>query len=171
MNESSEQTTQTLTQTPPTPALSSSVLPSPSQLDGTDRPQLPLGLSRAAPPGSGSLSAQPLLAPTFSLSSPDLLNNGSFIVRSERVEAKALQLYNQRCDVVAEGIISAFQRETKFDDGDDHENEEGAKLMKLLETAAEPELLMAGMSIKLSWINGCKQMEISDEDADEESKY
>ncbi|KAL6520885.1 hypothetical protein OROGR_017454 [Orobanche gracilis] len=76
------------------------------------------------------------------------LNNGSSIVRSERVEAKALQLYNQRRDVVAEGIISAFQREMEFDDGDDHENEEGAKLMKLLETAAEPELLMAGMSSK-----------------------
>ncbi|KAL3654879.1 hypothetical protein CASFOL_000665 [Castilleja foliolosa] len=76
------------------------------------------------------------------------LKNGSFIVRSERVEATALQLYNQRIDVVAEGIISAFQRETEFDVGDDHESEEGAKLMKLLETAAEPEVLMAGMSSK-----------------------
>ncbi|KAK6164803.1 hypothetical protein DH2020_001667 [Rehmannia glutinosa] len=76
------------------------------------------------------------------------LSNGSFIVRSERVEAKALQLYNQRRDVVAEGIISAFQRETEFNVGYDHESEEGAKLMKLLETAAEPEVLMAGMSSK-----------------------
>ncbi|KAI3474376.1 hypothetical protein Pfo_029237 [Paulownia fortunei] len=76
------------------------------------------------------------------------LSNGSFIVRSERVEAKALQLYNQRRDVVAEGIISAFQRETEFHVGYDHESEEGAKLMKLLETAAEPEVLMAGMSSK-----------------------
>ncbi|GFP92770.1 protein breast cancer susceptibility 2 homolog b [Phtheirospermum japonicum] len=76
------------------------------------------------------------------------LKNGSFIVRSERVEATVLQLYKQRRDVVAEGIISAFQRETEFDVGDDHESEEGAKLMKLLETAAEPEVLMAGMSSK-----------------------
>ncbi|KAK6120225.1 hypothetical protein DH2020_045916 [Rehmannia glutinosa] len=76
------------------------------------------------------------------------LSNGSFIVRSERVEAKALQLYNQRRDVVAEGIISAFQRETEFNVGYDHESEEGAELMKLLETAAEPEVLMAGMSSK-----------------------
>lgn len=43
---------------------------------------------------------------------------------------------------MAEGIMSAFQSDTEFDVGD----EEGAKLMKLLETAAEPEVLMAGMS-------------------------
>ncbi|KAH6787036.1 hypothetical protein C2S52_006588 [Perilla frutescens var. hirtella] len=76
------------------------------------------------------------------------LRNGSFVVRSERLEAKALQSYNQRRDVVAEGIMSAFQREGEFDVGDDHESEEGAKLMKVLETAAEPEVLMAGMSSK-----------------------
>ncbi|KAG6430718.1 hypothetical protein SASPL_108790 [Salvia splendens] len=68
--------------------------------------------------------------------------------RSERLEAKALQSFNQRRDLVAEGIMSSFQRETEFDVGDDHEREEGAKLMKLLETAAEPEVLMAGMSSK-----------------------
>ncbi|XP_057808208.1 protein BREAST CANCER SUSCEPTIBILITY 2 homolog B-like [Salvia miltiorrhiza] len=76
------------------------------------------------------------------------LSNGSFVVRSERLEAKALQSYNQRRDLLAEGIMSAFQRDTEFDVGDDHEREEGAKLMKLLETAAEPEVLMAGMSSK-----------------------
>ncbi|KAL0375393.1 UNVERIFIED_CONTAM: protein BREAST CANCER SUSCEPTIBILITY 2B [Sesamum radiatum] len=76
------------------------------------------------------------------------LSNGSFIVRSEREEAKALQLYNERRDVVAEGIISGFQKETEFNVGYDHESEEGAKLMKILETAAEPEVLMAGMSSK-----------------------
>lgn len=53
-----------------------------------------------------------------------------------------------RRDVVAEGIISAFQKETELNVGYDHESEEGAKLMKLLETAAEPEVLMAGMSSK-----------------------
>ncbi|KAL0347518.1 UNVERIFIED_CONTAM: protein BREAST CANCER SUSCEPTIBILITY 2B [Sesamum calycinum] len=76
------------------------------------------------------------------------LSNGSFIVRSEREEAKALQLYNERREVVAEGIISGFQKETEFNIAYDHESEEGAKLMKLLETAAEPEVLMAGMSSK-----------------------
>lgn len=44
--------------------------------------------------------------------------------------------------------MSAFQREADFDVGDGNEGEEGAKLMKLLETAAEPEILMAGMSSK-----------------------
>ncbi|KAG8377073.1 hypothetical protein BUALT_Bualt09G0130300 [Buddleja alternifolia] len=76
------------------------------------------------------------------------LNNGSFTVRPERVEAQVLQLYNQRRDVVAEGVISSFQREAEVDVGYDHEGEEGAKLMKLLETAAEPEVLMAEMSSK-----------------------
>ncbi|KAK4418891.1 protein BREAST CANCER SUSCEPTIBILITY 2B [Sesamum alatum] len=75
-------------------------------------------------------------------------SNGSFIVRSEREEAKALQLYNERCNVMAEGIISSFQKETEFSVGYDNESEEGAKLMKLLETVAEPEVLMAGMSSK-----------------------
>ncbi|KAG6427679.1 hypothetical protein SASPL_111925 [Salvia splendens] len=76
------------------------------------------------------------------------LSNGSFVVRSERLEAKALQSFHQRRDLVAEGIMSSFQREAEFDVGDDHEREEGAKLMKLLETSAEPEVLMAGMSSK-----------------------
>ncbi|CAA0836257.1 Protein BREAST CANCER SUSCEPTIBILITY 2 homolog B [Striga hermonthica] len=76
------------------------------------------------------------------------LSNGSFVVRSERIEAKALQMYNQRRDTIVEGIISSFQREAEYDLGGDHESEEGAKLMKLLETAAEPEVLMAGMSSK-----------------------
>lgn len=43
--------------------------------------------------------------------------------------------------------MSSFQKETEFDVGYDHESE-GAKLMKLLETSAEPEVLMAGMSSK-----------------------
>ncbi|XP_051142662.1 protein BREAST CANCER SUSCEPTIBILITY 2 homolog B-like [Andrographis paniculata] len=75
------------------------------------------------------------------------LSDTSFIVRSERMEAKALQLYNQRRSFIAEEI-SAFHHETDFDVGNDHESEEGAKIMKLLETAAEPEVLMAGMSSK-----------------------
>ncbi|CAA2969893.1 BREAST CANCER SUSCEPTIBILITY 2 homolog B-like isoform X1 [Olea europaea subsp. europaea] len=77
------------------------------------------------------------------------LSNGDFVVRSVRMEAKVQQSYNQRRSVVAEGIMSEFQneKEVSFDD-DDHDNDEGAKLLKLLETAAEPELLMAGMSSK-----------------------
>ncbi|KAL2541439.1 Protein BREAST CANCER SUSCEPTIBILITY 2B [Abeliophyllum distichum] len=76
------------------------------------------------------------------------LSNGGFIVRSARMEAKTLQAYNQRRSVVAEGIMSEFQREKEVSVGDDHDSDEGAKLLKLLETAAEPELLMAGMSSK-----------------------
>ncbi|KAL2557929.1 Protein BREAST CANCER SUSCEPTIBILITY 2-like protein B [Forsythia ovata] len=76
------------------------------------------------------------------------LGNGGFIVRSARMEAKTLQAYNQRISVVAEGIMSEFQREKEVSVGDDHDSDEGAKLLKLLETAAEPELLMAGMSSK-----------------------
>ncbi|KAK4478421.1 hypothetical protein RD792_013891 [Penstemon davidsonii] len=76
------------------------------------------------------------------------LTTGSFIVRSERVEAKVLQLYNQRRSAVAEEVMSRAQRELGDDFDGDHDCEEGAKIMKLLETAAEPEVLMAGMSSK-----------------------
>uniref|UniRef100_A0A453E4C8 Tower domain-containing protein n=1 Tax=Aegilops tauschii subsp. strangulata TaxID=200361 RepID=A0A453E4C8_AEGTS len=48
------------------------------------------------------------------------LPDGSSIVRSERMERKALQLY--------------------------HQSEEGAKICKMLEQAAEPEVMMAGLT-------------------------
>lgn len=52
-----------------------------------------------------------------------------------------------RRSAVAEGIISASEREMGVD-FDEHYDCDGAKIMKLLETAAEPEVLMAGMSSK-----------------------
>ncbi|KAB1224490.1 hypothetical protein CJ030_MR2G016379 [Morella rubra] len=75
------------------------------------------------------------------------LCNGRSIVRSERMESKVLQLFNQRRSAIVEGMISEFRRGTKgsyiYDDGN---SEEGAKILKILETAAEPEVLMAEMS-------------------------
>ncbi|CAN0927860.1 Protein BREAST CANCER SUSCEPTIBILITY 2 homolog B [Linum grandiflorum] len=72
---------------------------------------------------------------------------GGSIVRSERMEAKMIQVFNDRRSVVVEGVVSEFQRGTKssrlYKDSD---SEEGAKLLKILETSAEPELLMAEMS-------------------------
>ncbi|XP_059668072.1 protein BREAST CANCER SUSCEPTIBILITY 2 homolog B-like [Cornus florida] len=75
------------------------------------------------------------------------LSTGGFIVRSERMEAKMMQLYNQRCSTVAEGIMSEFQRGIKdFNINNDNDSEEGAKILRILESAAEPEVLMAEMS-------------------------
>ncbi|KAA8517722.1 hypothetical protein F0562_015219 [Nyssa sinensis] len=75
------------------------------------------------------------------------LSSGGFIMRSEKMEAEMTQLYNQRRSVVAEGIMSEFQRGIKdFHINNDNESEEGAKIFKILETAAEPEVLMAEMS-------------------------
>ncbi|XP_048225875.1 protein BREAST CANCER SUSCEPTIBILITY 2 homolog B isoform X1 [Ricinus communis] len=75
------------------------------------------------------------------------LCDGGSIVRSERMEAKAMQLYSQRHSAVVEGIVSEFQREMKgshiYNDSD---SEEGAKILKILETASEPEVIMAEMS-------------------------
>ncbi|WCJ27983.1 hypothetical protein M5689_009694 [Euphorbia peplus] len=75
------------------------------------------------------------------------LSSGGSIVRSERMEAKAIQLYNQRRCAVVEGIVSDFQRGTKASNNyNDSDSEEGAKILKILETAAEPEVIMAEMS-------------------------
>ncbi|XP_073144754.1 protein BREAST CANCER SUSCEPTIBILITY 2 homolog B-like isoform X2 [Henckelia pumila] len=76
------------------------------------------------------------------------LNNGNFTVRSQRMETRVMHLYNQRRSAVVEGIVSAFKWETNVDIDYNHDGEEGAKIMKLLETSAEPEILMAGMSSK-----------------------
>nr|GLL25656.1 protein BREAST CANCER SUSCEPTIBILITY 2 homolog B-like [Ipomoea trifida] len=77
------------------------------------------------------------------------LSNGGFIVRNERMEAKAINQYNQRRSIVAEGIASEIQN-TNIDIliGNDYESEEGAKLLKILETAAEPDILMAEMTFE-----------------------
>ncbi|KAF3962282.1 hypothetical protein CMV_013187 [Castanea mollissima] len=75
------------------------------------------------------------------------LSNGGSIVRSERMECRMVQVYDQRRSTVVEGIVSEFQRGIKgshiYNDSD---SDEGANILKILETAAEPEVLMAGMS-------------------------
>ncbi|XP_075502367.1 LOW QUALITY PROTEIN: protein BREAST CANCER SUSCEPTIBILITY 2 homolog B-like [Primulina tabacum] len=76
------------------------------------------------------------------------LNSGNVTVRSQRMETEVMHLYNQRRSAVVEGIISAFKWETNVDIEYNHDGEEGANIMKLLETSAEPEILMAGMSSK-----------------------
>nr|CAB3472097.1 unnamed protein product [Digitaria exilis] len=68
--------------------------------------------------------------------------DGRSIVRSERMERKALQLYHQRVSKIAEDIM--FEQEQNCDSTDD--NEEGARICKMLQRAAEPEVIMAGMT-------------------------
>ncbi|XP_060193023.1 protein BREAST CANCER SUSCEPTIBILITY 2 homolog B-like [Lycium barbarum] len=75
------------------------------------------------------------------------LSNGGFIVRSERMEAREMQYFNERRCSVVEGIVSASQREKRDPYiGSDYESEEGARILRILERAAEPELLMAEMT-------------------------
>ncbi|KAG7017205.1 Protein BREAST CANCER SUSCEPTIBILITY 2-like B, partial [Cucurbita argyrosperma subsp. argyrosperma] len=74
------------------------------------------------------------------------LGDGASIVRTEKMEMKTRQLYDQRCTAIVDGIVSEFQRGTKSRIYSECDSEEGAKLFKILETAAEPELLMAEMS-------------------------
>ncbi|KAJ0089320.1 hypothetical protein Patl1_31429 [Pistacia atlantica] len=75
------------------------------------------------------------------------LSDGGSIVRSERMETKTMHMHQHRRSVLVEGFISEFQREEShshiFNDSD---SEEGAKILKILETAAEPEVIMAEMS-------------------------
>ncbi|XP_027361292.1 protein BREAST CANCER SUSCEPTIBILITY 2 homolog B-like [Abrus precatorius] len=72
------------------------------------------------------------------------LSSGQSIVLSERMENKMTELYNQRRSAVVDGIISEYQKERSltYDDIDS----EGAKIYNMLETAEEPEFLMADMS-------------------------
>ncbi|KAK2987308.1 hypothetical protein RJ640_000084 [Escallonia rubra] len=75
------------------------------------------------------------------------LSDGGFVVRSERMESKMIQVYNQRRSIIAEGIVSEFQIGTKRTcRNNEQDTDEGAKILKILETAAEPEVLMAEMS-------------------------
>lgn len=75
------------------------------------------------------------------------LKNWGCIVRSEKMEAALAQLYNQRCSNLIEGIASDFQRGASTSSMlDDYDNGGGARILKMLESAAEPELLMAEMS-------------------------
>lgn len=54
--------------------------------------------------------------------------------------------FDCRRTAIVDGIVSEFQRGTKSSIYNESDSEEGAKLFKILETAAEPELLMAEMS-------------------------
>ncbi|XP_019058392.1 PREDICTED: protein BREAST CANCER SUSCEPTIBILITY 2 homolog B [Tarenaya hassleriana] len=75
------------------------------------------------------------------------LSTGKSIVRSERTESKMVQLHNQRRSALVEGLISEFQRGIcGFHSQNESDSEEGAKNFRLLENAAEPEVLMAEMS-------------------------
>ncbi|AQK42453.1 protein BREAST CANCER SUSCEPTIBILITY 2 homolog A isoform X11 [Zea mays] len=70
------------------------------------------------------------------------LPDGRFVVRSERMERKALELYHQRVSKITEDIL--FEQQENCDSTDD--NEEGATICKMLEHAAEPEFILAGMT-------------------------
>ncbi|XP_050213613.1 protein BREAST CANCER SUSCEPTIBILITY 2 homolog B isoform X2 [Mercurialis annua] len=100
---------------------------------------------------NGGLIPQTLVGVTriYPVLYKEKLSNGGSIVRSERMESKAMHMFNQRKSALIEGIISEFQREMKgshvYNDSD---SEEGAKIMKVLEAASEPEVLMAGMSLE-----------------------
>ncbi|MCE3215677.1 hypothetical protein HAX54_003180 [Datura stramonium] len=75
------------------------------------------------------------------------LSNGGFVVRSERMEAKEMQHFNERRSIVVEGVVSESQRENRDAYiGSDYESKEGARILRILERAAEPELLMAEMT-------------------------
>ncbi|KAK3032866.1 hypothetical protein RJ639_037043 [Escallonia herrerae] len=67
------------------------------------------------------------------------LSDGGFVVRSERMESKMIQVYNQRGHCVGIGIKRTYRN-------NEQDSDEGAKILKILETAAEPEVLMAEMS-------------------------
>ncbi|OAY65685.1 Protein BREAST CANCER SUSCEPTIBILITY B [Ananas comosus] len=68
--------------------------------------------------------------------------NGGSVVRSERMERKALQLCQQRRSKIVEDIMS--EQQEHFENIND--SDEGAKICKILESAAEPEVIMAEMS-------------------------
>ncbi|KAG0381280.1 hypothetical protein BDA96_K000300 [Sorghum bicolor] len=70
------------------------------------------------------------------------LPDGRSVVRSERMERKALELHHQRVSKITEDIL--FEQQENCDSTDD--NEEGAKIFKMLEHAAEPEFILAGMT-------------------------
>ncbi|KAK4799413.1 hypothetical protein SAY86_024778 [Trapa natans] len=74
------------------------------------------------------------------------VSGGGSIVRSERMELEVCQMHNQRRTAIIDGVISEFQRDEDFHIYNEDDSEEGAKVSKLLETAEEPELLMADMS-------------------------
>ncbi|XP_057754556.1 protein BREAST CANCER SUSCEPTIBILITY 2 homolog A-like [Arachis stenosperma] len=115
-----------------------------------------LGFCKAAGPplafrcikSNGGLIPQTLAGITriYPIVYKERLSNGQSVVRSERMENKVMEVYNQRRSAVVESIISEYQKERSglhtYDDGDS----EGARIHNMLETAEEPEFLMADMS-------------------------
>ncbi|MBA0814860.1 hypothetical protein Gohar_020659 [Gossypium harknessii] len=74
------------------------------------------------------------------------LRNGGSIVRSERMESRMVQKHNQRCSVLVDHVISEYQRGVNSSYIHNDSESEGAKILRILETSAEPEVLMAEMS-------------------------
>ncbi|KAI5406542.1 protein BREAST CANCER SUSCEPTIBILITY 2 homolog A [Lathyrus oleraceus] len=74
------------------------------------------------------------------------LSSGQSVVISERMENKIMELHNQRRSDVVDNIVSEYQKEGSGSHIYDYGNSEGAKIYKMLETAAEPEFLMADMT-------------------------
>ncbi|KAK1272350.1 hypothetical protein QJS04_geneDACA005966 [Acorus gramineus] len=74
-------------------------------------------------------------------------SDGSSVVRTRRMENEVLHLHNQRRSDIIEGIMAEQQKENfGLHCQSNSDSEEGAKLFKILEKAAEPEVLMADMS-------------------------
>ncbi|RDX88899.1 Protein BREAST CANCER SUSCEPTIBILITY 2-like B, partial [Mucuna pruriens] len=96
--------------------------------------------------GNGGLIPQTLAGITrvYPILYKERLSSGWSVVMSEGMENKMMELHNQRRSAVVDGIISEYQRERShiYYDSDS----EGAKIYNMLETAEEPEFLMADMS-------------------------
>ncbi|KAJ0234749.1 Breast cancer type 2 susceptibility protein [Hirschfeldia incana] len=77
------------------------------------------------------------------------LGENKSVVRSERMEWRMIELHNQRRSDLIEGLICEYQGGINgVHRQDDTDTKEGAKLFKLLESAAEPDFLMADMSME-----------------------
>uniref|UniRef100_A0A7N0VDX0 Tower domain-containing protein n=1 Tax=Kalanchoe fedtschenkoi TaxID=63787 RepID=A0A7N0VDX0_KALFE len=72
--------------------------------------------------------------------------NGDSVIRSEKLEAKARHSFNQRRLLVVETITCSQKDTSDCQTNNDSDSDENIKLLKKLEMAAEPELLMAEMS-------------------------
>ncbi|KAK1441178.1 hypothetical protein QVD17_07018 [Tagetes erecta] len=97
--------------------------------------------------GSGGIVPSTLVGVTriYPVLYRERLSDGGFVVRSERLESKRMQLYDQRRTSIMEGIMAEFQSGLKCFQVDD---DEGEKISKILEQAAEPEVIMADMSLE-----------------------
>ncbi|MCL7026798.1 hypothetical protein MKW94_028353 [Papaver nudicaule] len=98
--------------------------------------------------GDGGLVPRTLVGVTrvYPVLYKESLTGGGSVVRSERLENKACQLYNERRSTIAEGIALEQREVSNLHAKNDSDSEEGAKILKFLEGAAEPDVLMADMS-------------------------